>query len=54
MSDYKKINGLLQGDVDGTGVLTSLKILKDKLSKNDYSKIKQIFSKFINMDLVDT
>ena len=54
VSDYKKINVLLQGDVDGTGVLTSLKILKDKLSKNDYSKIKQIFSKFINMDLVDT
>jgi len=50
--DYQKINNLLQGDTDGTGVLSSLRILKDRLSKNDYSKIKEIFSKFINMDLV--
>lgn len=52
-SDYKKISNLLEVDVDGQGVLTSLKILKERLSKNDYAKIKQIFSKFINMDLVD-
>ena len=52
-SDYKKIYDLLQVDVDGTGTLSALKILKERLSKNDYSKIKQIFNKFINMDLVD-
>jgi len=52
-ADYKKINALLEGDVDGQGILSSLIILKDKLSKSDFLKIKQIFSKFINMDLID-
>ena len=52
-SDYKKISNLLEGDVDGQGVLSSLRILKKRLSINDYSKIKQIFNKFINMDLVN-
>ncbi|MBC8062626.1 MAG: hypothetical protein H7Y18_18495 [Clostridiaceae bacterium] len=52
-SDYKKINELLEGDVDGQGVLSSLRLLKARLSKNDYTKIKQIFGKFINIDLVE-
>ena len=52
-SDYSKITSLLQNDSQGKGVLDALKLLKDKLSNNDYSKIKQIAGKFINMDLVE-
>jgi len=52
-SDYKIISDMLKSDVDGEGVLSTLKILKNRLSKKDYSKINQIFKKFINMELVD-
>lgn len=52
-TDYNKIVYLLKNDNNGSGVISSFQILKDKLSKKDYLKLKGIAGKYINMNVVD-
>ncbi len=52
-SDYNKIMNFLRNDENGQGVINSLKLSKEKLSKKDYSKVKAIAGKFINLDAVE-
>ena len=50
--DYKKIQELLKIG-DEKGIITAIKLLKEKLSEKDYTKIRGIAEKFLNMEMVE-
>ena len=50
--DYKKIQELLKIG-DEKGIITAIKLLKEKLSEKDYNKIRGIAEKFLNMEMVE-
>lgn len=51
--DLNKVENYLMNDNGGNGVIDALKLLKEKLCDKDYSKVKNIVQKFINMDVVE-
>jgi len=50
--DYKKTQEFLQIG-DEKGIINAMKLLKEKLSEEDYSKVREVAEKFLNMEIVE-
>jgi hypothetical protein len=50
--DYEKANKYLEGG-SVEDIKNVIKLLKERLSEKDYDKVKEVASKFINMDMAD-
>jgi hypothetical protein len=52
--NYKKVEAYLYADNAEDGVLKALKLLKEDLSEKEYSKVRKIAVKFIDMDVAES
>lgn len=53
-NDYKTIQNYLQNEDDAEGIVDTMKLLKKDLSQNDYDRVRDVASKFIDLKYLDS
>lgn len=51
--DYAKIKKYIESEDSEEGIKMAMKLLKERLSEKDYNKVREVASKFLNMELIE-
>ena len=51
--DYAKIKKYIESEDSEEGIKMAMKLLKERLAEKDYNKVREVASKFLNMELIE-